>query len=248
MAAVRSDGRCGTLSHPALRRARWFPSPSCLPCGSRHGAHACSHRCAHHSCDVQREGREPAGQARRTKEHCSGGGPHTQFVTSRASRGISGGSAPLRRELKQRVDKLLVIDVAKGLAACVERAVLSQRNHVIGGLADLLCAGEGGLNLAMTDQLGRERTQQRLALVSRLVELAEARAVALRRGGAGDARRREISTATLSPDARRQSLCRSAVQTPQTAAYVSACSHGRRAAHNHGRRGASRHCPNRQGR
>jgi len=80
------------------------------------------------------------------------------------------------------VDKLLVVDVAQSLAARVERAVLGQRNHVIGGLAHLLRAGEGGLDLAVADQLGGECTQQRLALVSRLVELAEARAVALQRG------------------------------------------------------------------
>lgn len=94
-----------------------------------------------------------------------------------------GAGSPVRRKLEQGVHKLLVIHVAQGLAARVERAILGKGDHVIGGLADLLGAGKGGLNFAVTDELGCECTQQRLALVGRLVELTEPLAVALQGNG-----------------------------------------------------------------
>lgn len=108
-------------------------------------------------------------------------GSHSYQLT--AGLGAGRGCSPLRRELKQRVHKLLVVHVAEGLAAGMKRAILGKGDHVISGLADLLRPSEGRLDLAVTNQLGGEGAQQSLALVCSLVELAEALAMALQLEG-----------------------------------------------------------------
>eukprot|EP00965_Chrysotila_dentata_P186498 6157812-Pleurochrysis_carterae.AAC.2 len=86
----------------------------------------------------------------------------------------------LGRVLKERVHELLVIHVAERLPPRVQRAVLGERDHVVDALAQLLGARERRGDLAVADHLGRQAAQQRLALVSRPVQLPEALAVALR--------------------------------------------------------------------
>lgn len=73
--------------------------------------------------------------------------------------------------LKESVNKFLVVDVSKSLAARVKRAVLRECDHVIGGLPNLLATAQSGLDASMADELSGEATQQRLALIGRLVEL-----------------------------------------------------------------------------
>eukprot|EP00966_Prymnesium_polylepis_P107271 2483572-Prymnesium_polylepis.4 len=86
----------------------------------------------------------------------------------------------LRDLLKQRVHQLLVVHVGDRLAAGVKGAILRERDHVVGGLANLLAPAERRLDAAVADELSREAAQQRLALVCRLVQLLETVTVALR--------------------------------------------------------------------
>lgn len=79
--------------------------------------------------------------------------------------------------------QLLVVHVAERLAPLVERATLRERDHVVGGLAKLLALRKRSLDLTVTDQLSRQATQQRLALIGRAVKLPEALTMALQHKG-----------------------------------------------------------------
>lgn len=78
------------------------------------------------------------------------------------------------------MNKCLIINITERLPPGVERAILSEGDHMVGGLADSLGACVGGLDASVPDELGRQRAQKRLALVCRLIELGDALAVAHR--------------------------------------------------------------------
>ena len=80
--------------------------------------------------------------------------------------------------IEEGMHELLVIDVSKGLPSGVQRAILGEGDHMIGGLAHGLRPRVGGLDAAVADELRGKGAQQGLALVGRLVELRHALPVA----------------------------------------------------------------------
>mgnify|MGYP003683569437 CR=1 FL=1 len=87
------------------------------------------------------------------------------------------GGAP--HPLKESVHKLLVVDVAEGLPARVERAILGERDHVVNRLAHLLALGQSRRDRAVADALRRKRPEEGLALVGGPAEAAAAHRVSL---------------------------------------------------------------------
>ena len=79
----------------------------------------------------------------------------------------------LGRLLEERMHELLVVNVSEGLAAGVQGALLGEGDHVVGGLAQRLCLVQRRLDAPVTDELRRQRTQKRLALICGPAELLE---------------------------------------------------------------------------
>mmetsp|Transcript_15110 Transcript_15110/g.32766 ORF Transcript_15110/g.32766 Transcript_15110/m.32766 type:complete len:219 (-) Transcript_15110:85-741(-) len=84
----------------------------------------------------------------------------------------------LRNTIKQRLDQVLVVDEAHGLATGVQAAILRQGDHVLHILADNLGLDLGSPNLAVADDFGDQGANQGLALVCWAAQMLHLVAVA----------------------------------------------------------------------